>query len=199
MKSVKKIFFVAGGILLPTIANLTLLQIENRGFSVSVSDRKFIYDLEKLIFIGAISGEEFLHQVNGHFQLTNRVSENDILSTISSNLRIISLLNILNKKFELILFSDFPQTWFEQIEKEITQNHLFQKIIYSQELDCSNDRPAVFERLLVNSEIIKRESLWVDIDPFRTSLAIRSEIDAIIFVDEFRLRRELQLRSLIVP
>jgi hypothetical protein len=38
----------------------------------------------------------------------------------------------------------------------------------------------------------------VDANPFRTTLAIRQGVDAIIYVDERRLHRELWLRAVLL-
>lgn len=105
----------------------------------------------------------------------------------------------LKQTSQVTLFSDYPRVWLQTIQKDsaITDHFTPQNVVYSAELRLNDPLNSVFEKLMAKGFIKPGASLWVDAYPMRTSAAIRQGIDAIIYVDERRLRRELILRELL--
>ena len=197
MKTINKYFFVVGDIFLPRLSRLTVRMLEEHGVVVKEKERVGIHNLGTTLLTGDLSGHDYFLQlkflVNAKFPL----GENDLFKSLSLNSGALSVVDALGRNNEVILFSDFPKPWLTKISQIGCLIDHFQQVIYSQEINCNNLREDVFDRLMATHEIQAGNSLWVDSDPFRTSIAIRRSIDSIIYVDKRRLLRELNLRSLL--
>jgi len=188
---------VVGDIFLPRLSRLTVRMLEEHGVVVKEKERVGIHNLGTTLLTGDLSGHDYFLQlkflVNAKFPL----GENDLFKSLSLNSGALSVVDALGRNNEVILFSDFPKPWLTKISQIGCLIDHFQQVIYSQEINCNNLREDVFDRLMATHEIQAGNSLWVDSDPFRTSIAIRRSIDSIIYVDKRRLLRELNLRSLL--
>lgn len=196
MKKIDKIFFVAGDIFLPRIYRLTIEILGNYGLMLTDKERIGIHVLEKSFLNGTLSEDEYFLGLTSFTRRQISFNKDDLLKNISLDYDILALVKELGKFKEVMLFSDFPKAWLVNIRKNNGFLDSFKRVIYSQEMKCKDLRKDVLSRLMEIHEIHAGNCLWVDGDPLRTSAAIRLGIDAIIFVDERRLRRELKLRLL---
>ena len=197
MKAINKYFFVFSDIFLPRISRSMIWMLEKNGIVLKEKERVGIRDLEKDLLTRALPESELFLRLTSLVSAQIPLSETDFLKSLSLDYSALSVVDGLGKDNEVILFSDFPKTWLAKIDQRGGLIVHFQRVIYSQEINCKNVREDVFDRLMATHEIQAGNSMWVDSDPFRTSIAIRHGIDAIIYVDERRLRRELRLRSLL--
>jgi hypothetical protein len=197
VKTINRLFFVLGDVFLPCVYSVSLELLKKRGLDPVDQDRIGIHSLEGALLTGSLTELDFLHRVALLLSEKIPITESDLLSSLSVDHRPLSVVSNLRKDKEVFLFSDYPKPWLEMIDRNVDLISSFNKVIYSQDLHCSNLQEDIFTRLKVIGEIKEGSCLWVDKNSFRTSRAIHNGIDAIIYVDERRLRRELSLRSLL--
>jgi hypothetical protein len=202
MKQIKNFFFLAGGVILPRIASITEQLLEDKNSRLlSYDQRTSIYEAEKELVLGKIPPDLYLEQldrlVNG--SRTKKDLFVELVNYIRVDERALDVAFSLTRTSQVYLFSDYPRTWLQAVPKYMQLVSYFSsiKVIYAAELGLADHFYAVFEKLMLGGLVEPGASLWVDANPFRTSAAIRLGIDAIIFVDERRLRRELNLRKLL--
>ena len=206
MKRITNYFFMVGGVILPRIAQTTIeLLAEKKGQPLAHDQRMTIFEAEKALFIGQIIPEVFLKRID---QLCNCFkSRHELLIEFMKWIRVdagaLSTANDLQQTSQVYLCSDYPRPWLEEIAQRFQLFDLFSphQVIYpaeaEAELPVRDDLQGVFDGLQAKGYLNQGASLWVDAHPFRTSAAIRQGIDAIIYVNERRLRRELNLRKLL--
>lgn len=197
MKTIHRLFFVLGDIFLPRVYSVSLELFKKRDLVPVDQDRIGIHSLESALLTGSLTEHDFLHRIASLFSKKIPITESDLLSSLRVDRRPLSVASNLRKDKEVILFSDYPKSWLEMIDCNVDLIGLFNKVIYSQDLRCSNIQEDILTRLKMIGEIQEGSSLWVDKNSLRTTRAIHDGIDAIIYVDERRLRRELHLRSLL--
>ncbi len=206
MKRITTYFFIAGGVILPRIAQITIeLLAEKKGRPLPHDQRLAIREAEKALFIGQITPEVYLQRIN---RLANCFESSqellvEFMKLVEVDAGAVSTAYELQQTSQVYLFSDYPHPWLEEIAPRFQLFDLFSphQVIYpaeaEAELHLRDDIQGVFDGLQAKGYLDQGASLWVDAHPFRTSAAIRRGIDAIIYVDERRLRRELKLRKLL--
>ena len=197
MKVITKIIFTIGDVLLPRIYLLTIRMLEKNGVVLTDKERIGIHDLEKALLNGALSESEYMLRLTALSSAQIPLNENSLLESVYLDNGVLSLVKDLSKNKDVFLFSDYPKNWLAKIDKNGSISNHFKRVIYSQDISCNKSFDDIFIHLMAIHEIQAGNSMWVDSDPFRTSIAIRHGIDAIIYVDERRLRRELNLRKLL--
>jgi hypothetical protein len=107
-----------------------------------------------------------------------------------------SLIEELAMTSELGLASDYPAPWLLPALARSGLAYCFpaDRIFYIADL---GGYPGLFERLVAARAVTPGHTLWVDAHSPRTSEALRRGIDAAIFVDARRLRRDLGLWGLV--
>ena len=193
---------MAGGVILPRIASITIELLEEKnGFSLLNDQRMMLYEAEKDLAIGKITPDAYLDQlcsvIGGLDTRDNLFIE--LMKLIKVDSGPLSTAIDLKQTSQIYLFSDYPRAWLQAIHNNfhIMSHFTSQNVVYSAELHLSDDLYSVFDILVAEGSIEPGASLWLDAYPLRTSAAIRRGIDAIIYVDERRLRRELNLRKLL--
>jgi len=198
MKDIKVFFFVAGGMLLPDIYSITLQMLGNKGMPVTNKQRAEISRLGRDLFIGKIPAAGYLSELSSLAGLDGSVTENDLLDLIKVDSgALVIAADLAAKGMELVLFSDYPRTWLAKFDQAGSLTGRFNRVIYSQDLEYPDIQVSIIDLLAAKQQLVGGKCMWLDGDPVRTSRAIRLGIDAIIYVDERRARRELNLRALI--
>jgi hypothetical protein len=97
---------------------------------------------------------------------------------------------------EISLASDYPREWLipSLSRSGLTPYCHEHAIVYTAGL---GGYTGLFERLVAAGAIIPGHTMWVDFHSRRTSEALSKGIDAAIFVDARRLRRDLGLWGLV--
>jgi hypothetical protein len=108
----------------------------------------------------------------------------------------VSLIEEVARGSEVCLVSDYSAAWLLPALARNGLASLFQadKLFYIADL---GGLAALFERLVAEGAAIPGHTLWVDAHSPRTSEALRKGIDAAIYVDARRLRRDLGLWRLV--
>jgi len=107
-----------------------------------------------------------------------------------------ALLSDLALTYELCLISDYPAEWLLPALARGGLGRIFpaSEIAYVADL---GGFPGIFDALVERGMIVPGQTLWVDAHSPRTSEALRQGIDAAIFEDAWRLRRDLGMWGLL--
>jgi hypothetical protein len=108
----------------------------------------------------------------------------------------VSLIEEVARSSDVCLASDYPAVWLlpALARNGLASYFLADKLFYIADL---GGYAALFERLEAAGVIMPGHTLWVDAHSPRTSEALRRGIDAAIYVDARRLRRDLGLWRLV--
>jgi FMN phosphatase YigB (HAD superfamily) len=198
MKDIKTFFFLVGGILLPEIYNATIRMVDNKSLPLADKDRIEFNNFGKNLCAGIISGGEYLGRLSSYYGLHAPISENDLFDQVKLNPDALVLAgDLADRGNEVILFSDYPKNWLSMFDEAGILTERFSRVMYSHDMEYTNMPTNMFDQLMEQQVLKPSQCMWVDSNPARTCQAIRRGIDAIIYVDERRTRRELKLRSLI--
>jgi len=197
MKDIQSIFFVVGGVFLPRIYFAAIQMLEDRGLTVSDKDRIEIHRLENDLLTAITSENEFFASLSSVSTVSTPLTRKDFLDKFCIDPGLLALVSELSLRREVVLFSDYPKSWLSELDLDGTIAGLFSRVVYLEEMGCSNIQAGIFDQLVLDHQVRAGECIWVDGDPLRTSMSLRRGIDAIIYVDAYLLRRELQLRSIL--
>jgi putative hydrolase of the HAD superfamily len=171
--SIRNILFDLGGVLLNINTQLTLDALQKIGWKEAsdekvVSERKDVFfNLEK----GLISVDNFRNYIR---QLTaNNINDNDIDAAWTAMILDIpadrvKYLKNLKKHYRLFLLSNTNEIHKTKFHREFEVNYgysfydLFERNHYSHEMRKRKPDPAIFLQVLEESQLVARESLFID-------------------------------------
>ena len=197
MKDIQSIFFVVGGVFLPGIYFAAIQLLEERGVAVSDRHRLEISRLENDLLTGRIPDQQFFSQLASGTDSPLRVTMDDFLAKFNPGSGLPGLVRELAGKKQLVLLSDYPKSWLAKFDRNGKFFSPFSRVIYLEDLGCSNIYSAVLDHLEKDQLLKQGECVWVDANSRRTSIAMRRGFAAVIYVDETRLRRDLHLMSIL--
>lgn len=196
MKNFRNIIFTASGLILPNLYHLVLSSILDEGRQVSDTDRAKAKRLCELITRGQYKFQDEPELAQGFYRaekvLSSRVgfvrSRNQLIDVISE---------LKNQNLPITISLELPREWAENQLDYAGVLILFNTVVYISELFSINSTKSFIQCLIEKELIIAGETLLISADPIHTSEAIRNKIDAIVYVDAYRMRRELSLRKVI--
>lgn len=197
MKPIQRYYFMAGGVILPRLSAQVIGMLEKQGMTLSERQRLALFDLERALFSGALPAGSYFDRVNAAAAPRQPLALEGFLQEIEVDAGALSVADELRRNSQVVLLSDYPPEWLAALDRRSSVCAPFDRVLPLQGMGCEDDRAAIFSRLCAAGELSAGTSLLVDANPFRTALAIRRGVDAVIYVDERRLRRELKLRALI--
>lgn len=200
IKPIEAYYFTAGGVLLPRLAHVTLDVLEKAsGKRLAGKQRIAIYDLEKDVFVGRMGAGEYLEAVcrQGVWTGSSADLQAGILECITCDPGALAVAQDIRKGGRLYVYSDYPRPWLDEAARRFGLYDIFEplNVIEAAQLHPADNMDDLFAALNQAGHTLAGKSMWIDGHPLRTSAAIRRGIDAIIYVDERRLRRELGLRG----
>lgn len=201
MNQIDRFYFVLDNVVAKSFSWVVISSSKDNKIFSDSKVRVRLYQLEEDFFLGRISKNEFFKQAS-KLSNSNQNSE-EFESIISSKLElnegIREILIELKKQYALFLFSQYPPEILGCLFSKFNLSDIFleQNILYS----CKTDLPGLgfnlIEKITSDQWALTGRSVWVDSDSQRVSASIRAGIDAIIFIDSNRLRREIALRGLL--
>lgn len=200
MSRIEHLVFVAGGVVVPRLTKLALTALFPDG-DIAPQMRLEAVALERKLAHGAITPDTYCRrvvEVSGADRHATRLAE-AIRGQLAPRENVPSLLAELALRVDLQLVCDYPRAWWEPAAERHDLGKSFprEEIFYLPEHRVPLDYRAYFEAL-VSARIIQRgRSLWVDHHSPRTSAAIRCGVDAAVFVDAERFKRDLGLWDLL--
>src|SRR5690606_34160587 len=110
-----------------------------------------------------------------------------------------ALLAEVRARYSVRLVSPYPPEWYRTLDRRVGLGSTFpdSEVLFCQLAQLGRLLPDVFFWALGKAGKTIEETLWVADQPAMTSAAVRLGLNAIIFADSRRLRRELVLRSLL--
>jgi len=107
------------------------------------------------------------------------------------------LLEILAKKYKLILHSDHSKEWIDYIKTIHPFLNLFERLFFSYEIKMTKHNPEAFRKVVQSIKARPEECLLID-DHLRNILNAESiGMQGIQFIDSFQLSEEMKKRSVI--
>ncbi len=198
MKTIQRYYFMAGGVILPRLSAQVIAVLEKQGNTLNERQRLALIDLEHALFNGVLAATDYFEGINAAAEPRYPLALEFFLQEIEVNAGVLSVADDLSQNSQCILLSDYPPDWLAVLDHRSGICTHFNRVITLQGTGCADDRATVLQHLYAAGELEAGSSLLVDANPFRTALAIRRGVDAIIYVDERRLRRELKLRAVFV-
>jgi FMN phosphatase YigB (HAD superfamily) len=201
LKNIHQYYFVFGGVIVKPLCEIVLEQL--RSLNDPAWQRKYqdLYDLETRLSLGNIAKADFFQKAASlsAFELKADELEAMVFKKAEPIPGIMDILNELHGKNVLFLFSQYPPEIYAPLGSRFGLELLIPRknVSFASEMSLQNMTTAIIEKLCLEQGLIPGRSLWVDSDSHRTSAAIREGVDAIIYVDSRRLRREIALRGLL--
>ena len=175
MNNIRAIIFDLGAVLLNINYDKTIEEFKKLGIKNSSSfySKKEQTNLFNLLETGKISEEDFITEVRKECKCG---SENKILS--AWNIMIldlpkhrISLLQHLNKKYDIYILSNTNSIHISEFRKKIGETkyqefyNLFNKVYYSHEIGFRKPNKEAFQLILDENNLIADEVLFIDDSP----------------------------------
>ena len=195
MRQLNHYCFSLENVIFPSLNELIDEELPGR---VSSLDR---YDLTLALSSGKIALDKFWQRIlsSTDLKMERHALEEKVINGYKPVDGIIAVLKELRNGNSLSLFSQLPRGLFTALSARSGLNELFSDsdIYFTSEMNLENTTTDVVNHLMAGKCLIPGKSVLVDADSRRTSAAIRAGMDAIIFVDARRLRREIALRGLL--
>jgi len=190
-------YFVLGGVLVPPLSDLINQSIKNPEPAV----RQSIYALEKELSLGRIDENQFFER--GAKIMNLKASSELLKEEIHEKIELFEgaaeILEELLENYMVFILSQYPPGLTKKILEKIDLRFKFPKnrIHYTTKMNLPDLQHCLAAKYVCEGWIQKKGSIWIDADPHRIMVFIREGIDAIIFLDGEKLRREIALRGLL--
>ena len=202
MHGISSIFFRAGGTIVPSLYHtaIDLLKTQSEE-ELAVGTRDEVYNLVRSLALGAIDAgilrERICEMSKGKVSQDQFLGS--VLNTKALDRELLRVIDELRETYDLYLISQYPREWLETLLNRFDEKKRFEytNIIYCAEGGLQNLIPDLF--YLVNRLTGKQmeNCLLVDGRAEYLSAALRMGLQAVVYVDAFRLRREFVLRSML--
>jgi len=163
--------------------------------------RQPVFGLEKEFSLGRINEEQFFAQAVKLTKIegSSEILEEKVFAGLELSEGMAGILEELIENHKVEILSQYST---ELTKKILKKTYLLPKfpedrIRYTTEMHLPDLEQCLAAKYMCEGWIQRGESIWVDADPHRTMAFIRAGIDAIIFIDSTKLRREIALRGLL--
>jgi hypothetical protein len=203
---IEHLAFWLGGVVVSHMWELTRDTLIANGAECTPELCLALVDQEVVLTVGSITPEDFCTNAIelAGTELPSSCLKSQIQQRIGVMPGILPVIDALARRYPLHLVSDFPPRWLSVVLQSTALSTYFadDSIVMTSDLGLDNVYNAynALPKALIDAGLlIPGKSLLVADDPILTESAIRSGLDAIIFVDASRLRRELVLLCLLAP
>ena len=194
---IARLMFVAGGAVFPNVAEAAAAFLD-AGQDVSPVQRMGLLEASAALAAGTSDARQFCASAAELCAAPSEAASQlyeCLAERLDAHPGMSSLMGELARTSEVFLVSDYPRDW---LMPALARSGLepycpADKITYTAGLGGYG---GLFERLVAAGVILRGHTLWIDAHSRRTSEALRRGIDAAIFVDARRLRRDLGLWGL---
>lgn len=201
MNSIDHIFFVLNDAVCNSLSREIILYLSDQQRFVDDASRQALFKFENDFIAGKYSKDEFFEVIANTFKLKIAPEELEkaIVDRIVPTQGILAVLSELQTRYSLTLFSQFSSELLHQIPSLLVLKEFIpeENILYARETGFYDQPDSLFQKLIAMGIINPRKSIWVDSNSKLTSISMRAGVDAIIFLNSEKLRRELALRGLL--
>lgn len=188
------------GVLAPTLEDLILNAMPTSGDNAK--DRQFQHWVHERClehYRGELSINELSNQIVERSGLKidpGRIRE---LQQINFDGDVFEILEMIRDRFEFIFFSDLPLKWSGDHLKEKAQQSKLRvaQELFKEEIQDKHPASSILDLVLAAINKPADQLLLVDRNNQVTTQAVRRGVNAILFVNPFRLQQELRLRKLL--
>ena len=190
---------MAGGVVLPSLAEAASAFLV-RGRELTPAERGGLQQAARALAESKTEPLPFCTQAAGicgapdgaaaarlHEQLANELAPNPGVPSLIADVAL---------SYEVRLISDYPAAWLLPALARSGLAGCFPKAEIAYVANLGGFK-GLFGALLAGDLLVPSHTLWVDAHSLRTSEALRQGVDATIFVDARRFRRDLGLWRLI--
>jgi hypothetical protein len=200
---IEHLAFWLGGVVISHMWELTRDALIASGAECTPELCLALIDQETALTVGSVTLDEFCTQAVefAGTELPPHRLKSQIQQRIRATSGILSVIDALATRYPLHLLSNFPSEWLSVALQRTALAAYFpaDSIIMTSELDPDNGYQTLPNALIDSGLCIPGKSLLVADDSILTESSVRASLDAIIFVDTARLRRELFLLHLLPP
>ena len=199
MKPIDRYYFVLGDVIIRSLSWTIINTFKDKPIFSDGAIRKKLYECEADYSLGRISNEKFFIEATkiSSMNMGPDEFESIIYNKVELIEGILEVIKELGKQYSLFLFSQYSPEFFDELSSRLNISDTFpdKNILYACRTGLPDLTDCLFEKIISEKWVIPGRSIWIDSDPHRTSASIRAGIDAIIFLDSKRLRREIALRG----
>ena len=138
MSRIEKSFVVLGGVLTQHLSQVTIELLQSKGVFTDHFLRCSLYSLERTLFTGSITPEQYCENVLQITDLsyTNQVLESEIQSCYKITEGVLMVIKSLMRVTDLYLISEYPRSWTNQLLQHLNLADTFSSnaIIYAPDL-----------------------------------------------------------------
>jgi hypothetical protein len=201
LNPIDHIFFVLNDAICNSLSSEIIQYLSNQQRFVDDVARQAIFKFENEYRVGKYSKEKYFEMTANIFKLDMVANELEkaIISRIKPTNGILKVLTELQTRFSLTLFSQFSPELLHQVSAVFGLKEFFpeENILYAHDAGLADQSDSLFQKLISMGKILPGKCIWVDSNSRLTSISIRSGVDAIVFLDSEKLRREIALRRLL--
>lgn len=198
------VFFWQDGVVTTSLAEVTIGQLEAvLGSTLDTQRRRAIRDQSLELQLGRTDGSAFCRSALDLSQAP--LDEEELALRIQENVTLIpGVLEVIEEllgRYNLWLIAHCPRGWLQPIGERLGLLDLFpgESILICPELRLTTLIPDVFHLTAERAKKPLEDCLLVAADSAITTAAVNNGLNAIVFADAYRLRRELGLRKLLTP
>jgi len=192
---ITRLVFWAGGVVLPTLPEVTASFLAP-GRPATLAERSGLQEAAHALAIGQEDPGQYCRRVTGAFGVPGATSFKPLYETRAASVDALpgmpDLIAELALTLEVRLVSDYPAIWLLPALARSGLAHCFPPAEISYMADLGGF-PGLLGVLIAAGVVLPGHTLWIDAHSPRTSEALRKGVDADIFVDARRLRRDLAL------
>jgi phosphoglycolate phosphatase-like HAD superfamily hydrolase len=201
---ISTVFFWMEGTVVSSLAQAATDRVQGAlGGDADASTRMEIIDLATQMNLGRVDGLSFCQSVVDLVQVP--MNAEDLAATIQADVQPIPgmhrLLQDLKEAYNLWLIATCPSDWLETIRERVEVLKFFpaDAIVQRPESGLKRLVPDVLELAQESAGAPTESCLFVARKSAITTAAVNLSLNAIIFADARRLRRELAMRKLLPP
>jgi hypothetical protein len=196
---ITRLAIMAGGVVLPSLAEAASAFLA-AGRELTPAQRGGLQQAARALAEGKTEPMPFCAQAAGICGVQDGAAaarlHEQLASELAPNSGVPSLVADVAQSYEVRLVSDYPAAWLLPALRRSGLAHCFPKAAIAYVAGLGGFA-GMFDALISGSVLAPGHTLWVDSHSLRTSEALRKGVDATIFVDARRFRRDLGLWRLI--
>jgi hypothetical protein len=201
MRIYDAVLFWLGGVLAPTLPELTMAELrpELKGHNF-VHTRQQLGALAEEVALGKTSAIDYCEAALAVCQSTSSASalEQKLIAAASLRQSLAKLISEIPNRYECWLVVDYPQAWYVQLADHAQIASLFpsNRLIFTEQLEMLRLVPDVFYRLPQKAARPMQDCIIIDGDAGRAVRSFQHGLASIFYVYLDRLKMELALQEI---
>lgn len=199
---IQTIVFSIARVLTPSLEAIVLQCVDALGGdSHDPTYRNRVRDLCENYYRGEIHSDHLLNQIIERAGI--QVQRPEFLEAIREHMEfdreVLKVADELNEQYDVGFFCELPKSWVSDSwdHLDLPAGFLLDDITFNEGIEIEDPSSTQFENLLQEFILPAEQILLIDARNKVTSRAVRMGVNAILYVNPFRLRQELSLRGML--